>query len=297
LEFWVVVRISTCLENYVEMDRGSYRMTAAQLAYRNGSEDIDERNELIVQELPQVYYIAARIRERLPQHVEMEDLVNAGVIGLIEASRKFDSTKNTQFSTFAKFRIRGAILDSLRELDWGSRALRKQGRAITSSIAKLSANLGRHPLQEEIAADLQLDLGKFQDLLAQLDGLHVVGQRSDSVNDSDVPHDLVESAPSRGGDNPFDLCLEGEMKEQLAIAVSQLSEREQLILLLYYHEELTMREIAETLSCTVSRISQMHTGAIFKLRASLKHLNEGTATPPKRMQLTSQNTEYCQMGN
>ena len=273
-------------------------MIATQLAYRSSSEDdIDERNELVLQELPQVYYIAARIRERLPQHVEMEDLVHAGVIGLIEACSKFDCTKNTQFSTFAKFRIHGAILDSLRELDWGSRALRKKGRAINGSIAKLSSTLGRHPLHEEIAADLQMNLGEFQDTLTQLDGLHVVGQQSDSANDPDVPHDLIESAPSRGGDNPFELCLEGEMKEHLASAVSQLSEREQLILTLYYHEELTMKEISETLGCTVSRISQMHTAIILKMQTSLKHLRDGSTKMPSFLQFIPKNAHSHQQGN
>ncbi len=190
-------------------------MTVAELAYRASSDGMDERNELVMRELPQVYYIAARIRERLPQHVEMEDLVHAGVIGLIEACRSYDSSKNVRFNTFASFRIRGAIMDSLRKLDWGSRTLRKKGRAITSSIAKLASSLGRQPLQEEIAADLQMDLDELLSTLTQLDGLYLLGQQSDSSHDPAEPHDLIDSAPSRGGDNPFELCLEGERKEQV----------------------------------------------------------------------------------
>jgi RNA polymerase sigma factor for flagellar operon FliA len=269
-------------------------MTTAELAYRVSSEDIDERNDLVIRELPQVYYIAARIRERLPQHVEMEDLVHAGVIGLIEACRKFDIAKNAQFSTFAKFRIRGAILDSLRELDWGSRALRKQGRAITASVTKLASSLGRQPLQEEIAADLQMKLEEFQSVLTQLDGLHLVGQQSDSPSESGAQHDLIESAPSRGGDNPFDLCLEGEMKQHLAQAVSQLSEREQQILSLYYHEELTMREISEILGYAISRISQIHSAAIMKLRVSLQHLSAKKPEPVRRVGRPYQKPEFAQ---
>jgi RNA polymerase sigma factor for flagellar operon FliA len=101
-------------------------MTQAEVAYKTSAEEVDDRNDLVMQELSQVYYIASRIRERLPQHVELEDLVNAGVLGLLEASRTFDCSKNAQFKTFAKFRIRGAILDSLRDADWGSRYLRKR---------------------------------------------------------------------------------------------------------------------------------------------------------------------------
>ena len=108
-------------------------MTQAELAYHTSATLEEDRNDLVMQELQQVYYIASRIRERLPQHVELEDLVNAGVIGLLEASRSFDNTKNAQFKTFAKFRIRGAILDSLRESDWGSRYLRKRGREIAEA--------------------------------------------------------------------------------------------------------------------------------------------------------------------
>src|ERR1700677_2039516 len=131
-------------------------MIRAELAYRASIEGIDERNELVMQELPQVYYVAARIRERLPKHVDMEDLVQAGVIGLLDACRNYDGQKDAQFHTFAKYRIRGAILDSLRKLDWGSRTLRRKGREITSSAARLQAQLGRHPSEEEIAGDLKM---------------------------------------------------------------------------------------------------------------------------------------------
>jgi len=258
-------------------------MTAAELAYRTSSEGIDERNELVMRELPQVYYIAARMRERLPQHVDIEDLVHAGVIGLIEAYRNYDSTKNAQFSTFAKFRIRGAILDSLRKLDWGSRTLRKKGRAISASIEKLSSRLGRQPLQEEIAADLEVRLDELQTTLTQLDGLYLVAQQSESSHEGAESYDLIESAPGKGGDNPFELCLKGELKVHLEQAVSQLSEREQLILSLYYHEELTMKEISEVVGIAVSRVSQIHFAAIQSLRTLLKHLREGTSPAPQRM--------------
>jgi len=252
-------------------------MTAAQLAYCNNPTDIEERNALVMAELPKVYYIAARIRERLPQQVEMEDLVHAGVLGLIEACRNFDRSKEAGFSTFAKFRVRGAILDSLRKLDWGSRTVRKKGRAIAASITTLASTLGRHPLQEEIAAHLQMELGELQATLTELDGLYLVGQQSDSSQDSSASHDLIENAASRGGDNPFEIYMEGERRELLKRAVMQLSEREQLILSLYYHEELTMREISEVVGVAVSRISQLHASAILKLRASLGQLS---SAPP-----------------
>jgi RNA polymerase sigma factor for flagellar operon FliA len=252
-------------------------MTNPEVAYRASSKGIEERNELVLQELPQVYYVAARIHERLPKHVDMNDLVQAGVIGLLDACRNYDPDKDAQFSTFAKYRIRGAILDSLRKMDWGSRTLRRKGRAIAASAAKLESQLGRHPLEEEIAADLKMRVDELQNALAQLDGLFLVGQLTNVAGDSAEPFDLIESAPSAGGDNPFELCLEGEMKAQLSAAVSRMSEREQLVLSLYYYEELTMKEVSEVVGIAVSRVSQIHAAAMLKLRVSLAHLREAAS--------------------
>ena len=270
-------------------------MTTAELAYRASSDDVDERNRLVVRELPQVHYVAARIRERLPKRVELEDLVQAGVIGLLEACRSYDRTKDAQFSTFAKFRIRGAILDSLRKLDWGSRTLRRKGREITSSIVKLESQLGRQPDEEEIAEDMQMGLDELQETQTQLDGLHLVGQLTNSSHDHAESYDLIESAPSNGEDNPFELCLKGERKEQLAEAVSQMSEREQLILSLYYQEELTMMEVSKVVGIAVSRVSQIHAAAMVKLRASLQHLRDGATVKPNRLQTSCRNTESRQL--
>jgi RNA polymerase sigma factor for flagellar operon FliA len=255
---------------------------------------MDERNELVMRELPQVYYVAARIRERLPSHVDMEDLVQAGVIGLMDACRNYDSSKDAQFSTFAKFRIRGAILDSLRELDWGSRTLRRKGREIASSVVKLGSLLGRQPAEEEIAADMRMRLDELQNTMTQLDGLYLVGQRANPSNDHAEPYDLVESAPSTGEDNPFDLCLAGERKAQLAEAVSQMSEREQLILSLYYKEELTMKEISQVVGIAVSRVSQIHAAAMVRLRASLSHLREAASGPARRPPEVRKNSDWQQ---
>jgi RNA polymerase sigma factor FliA len=269
-------------------------MTKPEVAYRASSEGIEERNELVLRELPQVYYVAARIHERLPKQVDMEDLVQAGVIGLLDACRNYDSEKDAQFHTFAKYRIRGAILDSLRQLDWGSRTLRRKGREIAASAAKLESQLGRHPLEEEIAADLHMRVDELQDALTQLDGLFLVGQLANVSGDDAESFDLIESAPSAGRDNPFELCLEGEMKAQLAAAVSRMSEREQLILSLYYYEELTMKEVSEVVGIAVSRVSQIHAAAMLKLRVSLAHLREAPAKPAERAQADSQGTSRPQ---
>jgi RNA polymerase sigma factor for flagellar operon FliA len=249
-------------------------MIQAEVAYKTGAEDIEVRNELVMQELSQVYYIAARIRERLPQHVELEDLVNAGVIGLLEASRNFDSSKNAQFKAFAKFRIRGAILDSLRESDWGSRSLRRRGREISDATARLEAKLGRRPVEAEIAEEMQLPPEHLQKIIAQIDGLHLAGQEAAVSNDRSSLMDVIESAPSVDDPDPFDLCLQGEVQAHLAEAISKLSEREQLILSLYYREELTMKEISEVVGVALSRVSQIRQATMKKLRESLAHLEQ-----------------------
>lgn len=247
-------------------------MTTAELAYKASASDASDQDELVTQELSQVYYIASRIRERLPQHVELDDLVSAGVVGLIEAARSFDSSKNVQFRTFAKFRIRGAIFDSLRETDWGSRYMRRRGREIAEATSRLEARLGRHPSESEIADEMHLAPEHLHRLIAQLDSLQVGGQSVALLNDRSESMDVIESAPNIDEPDPFDLCLEGERRAHLAEAISKLSEREQLILSLYYREELTMREIAEIVGIALSRVSQIRQATMIKLKASLEHL-------------------------
>jgi RNA polymerase sigma factor for flagellar operon FliA len=254
-------------------------MTQAEVAYKTSAEESDDRNELVMQELSQVYYIASRIRERLPQHVELEDLVNAGVLGLLEASRTFDATKNAQFKTFAKFRIRGAILDSLRDADWGSRYLRKRGREIAEATSQLEGSLGRRPTDSELAEKMELDLDRLRKIIQQLDGLHLAGQQVAVSNDRSESLDVIESAPNLDDPDPFDLCLQGEMKSHLAEAVAKLSER--LILSLYYREELTMKEIAEVVGVALSRVSQIRQASMSKLRISLAHVRERQRPAPK----------------
>ena len=252
-------------------------MIQAEAAYKTSSEDEEVRNELVMQELSQVYYIASRIRERLPAHIDLEDLVNAGVIGLLEASRNFDSSKNAQFKVFAKFRIRGAILDSLRESDWGSRSLRRRGREIQDATARLEAKLGRNPVESEVAQEMQLEPEYLRKIVQQIDGLSLAGQQAAVLNDRSNLLDVIESAPNLDDPDPFELCLQGEVQAHLSEAISQLSEREQLIISLYYREELTMKEISEVVGVALSRVSQIRQATMKKLRESLAHLNERPA--------------------
>jgi RNA polymerase sigma factor for flagellar operon FliA len=245
-------------------------MTTGELA---DSESVDQTNreqgELVLSELPQVYYIARRIFDRLPQHVPFEDLVHAGVIGLIEAIRSYDVTKSVPLISFAKFRIRGAIIDSLREMDWGSRLIRQKARRIEEAVTKLSAKLGRMPEEDEIAAEVGVTLKELHETAVLVDGLRLVGQEVHAAYDRCETQDLIEAARSPD-EGPDDLCLRSEMREQLAAAIGALGPKEQKVVSLYYKEELTMKEIAAVLQIGESRVCQIHALAIPKLRASLR---------------------------
>lgn len=244
-------------------------MSQAETAYKEQADEKEERDRLIMQELPHVYYIARRIHERLPQHVPMEDLVHAGVIGLIGAVRSYDPSKSVPLKSYTKFRIRGAILDSLRELDWGSRRLRHKGRQIEDAISTLSKKLGRQPEEEEIAAELDISVDELYNIARRINGAVLVGQQVSSAYDRSETQDLIESAPSKD-ENPFDLCVRTEIKDKLAKAIATLSAKEQMVISLYYKEELTMKEIAAVMQLGESRISQLHTLALPKLRAALR---------------------------
>lgn len=243
-------------------------MLQAQIAYKEQQTDeAQDRDQIIMSNLPQVYYIARRIHERLPQQVPFDDLVHAGVIGLIEAVRSYDPSKSVPLKSYAKFRIRGAILDSIRELDWGSRRLRHKGRQIEEVVSLLSKKLGRQPEEQEIAAEMGISIDELYDIAHRIDGAILVGQQVNSGHDRSGKHDLIESAPSRD-ENPFELCARTEVKERLAKAIAALSEKEQMIISLYYKEELTMKEIAAVMQLGESRISQIHSLTLVKLRAA-----------------------------
>ena len=229
--------------------------------------DPAERERILIEHLPVVRYIARRIHEHLPAHVEMDDLVSAGIVGLADAFNKFDPGKQVQFRSYAQFRIRGAILDSLRTLDWSPRDLRRKGRAIETAMHTLTGRLGRTPLENEIAAQMGMSLEEYQTLLTDLRGLEIgsldVGHMEESSEDE------VAYVPSSPEEGPLFRCLKSEMRARLADAITALPERERMVLTLYYYEEMTMKEIGLTLGVVESRVSQIHTSAVLHLRSLL----------------------------
>jgi len=232
-----------------------------------------DRDQMLLEHLPTVRYLARRIHERLPQHVELDDLISAGVVGLIDAFSKFDHTKQVQFKSYAQFRIRGAILDSLRTLDWSPRELRRKGRAVEEAIRATTHKLGRAPAENEIAREMDLGLVEYQQLLGELKGLEIGSLHAERTEDSG--DEELSYIPGSPDEDPLFRCLQGEMKQRLIDAIEELPEKERMVLTLYYYEELTMKEIGLTLGVVESRVSQIHSSAVLRLRASLASLRPG----------------------
>jgi len=234
-----------------------------------------ESDALIQEYAPVVKYVAQRLACRLPDWICLDDLISTGVVGLMDAIAKYDPTRGTTFKTYAEWRIRGAMLDELREWDWAPRSVREKERALTQAYAELERQHGRPADEEEVAALLGLDRETFADWLTDVRGVSVVSlerplEREPNGNASTALAQLVDEAPG-----PLQQAEAQDLRTHLAKAIDQLSEREKVVLSLYYDEELTMREIGIILDVTESRISQMHTKVLFHLRAALQHLTHG----------------------
>lgn len=231
--------------------------------------DQDERDLLFMQTLPEVHYIAKRIHDRLPPHVPFEDLVNAGVVGLLEAIRNFDPTRGVKVKTYAKLRIHGAILDSLRGMDWGPRSVRRQGRELEEAHRRLRAKLERPPSEEELAQEMGISLENLRGLLSDLRGLNLgsIQAVEDETQGGEQVFKYVANSPD---ENPYYLCLRSELRQCLAKAIEELPERERQLLALYYHEELTMKEVGVVLGVGESRVSQIHAAAMTRLRIRMQ---------------------------
>jgi RNA polymerase sigma factor for flagellar operon FliA len=234
-----------------------------------GSRDLltPEQEQAMAEHLPIVGIIARRVHERLPQHVLIEDLYSAGMLGLLDAFGRFDPSKQVKFRTYAQFRIRGAILDSLRTLDWSPRDLRRKGRAVEQAIQALIGQLNRSPTDIEIAQKLNIPLAAYQQLLGELKGLEIGTLHTERSAESD--EEELDLIPGRPDDDPLYRYLNGEMRERLTRAISDLPERERLIMTLYYYEETSMKEISFILGVHVTRVSQIHASAVLHLRALL----------------------------
>ncbi len=260
-------------------------MTQASKQAYTAWQNEEDRQRMLTEQLPQVRYIARRIHERLPRHVPFEDLVHAGVVGLIDALQKFDKTKHVQLASYAKFRIRGAILDSLREMDWSPRDLRRQSRRVEEAHDKLRLELGRNPTEPEIAKEMEIALPELQKLLGEISSLEIGSLRIISPDDG-REEDLCEYLPSDREESPLAQFLHSEMRELLSRAIAELPEKERQVLALYYFEELTMKEVGMTLGVGESRVSQIHSVAVVRLRARMTELTAAGEKPARRAAAT-----------
>lgn len=226
-----------------------------------------ERDALINESLPLIKHVAHRVAVRLPSNIEIRDLINAGVIGLLDAIDKFEPERNIKFKTYAEVRIRGAILDSLRNLDWAPRSLRKKSKDLERTYSELTQKLGRPATDEEVCEAMGEDLENFHALVDQLHGL-TIGS-FENLGDSEDSDNFINYYPDDGTNDPYTKFEASELTTMLAEAIEELPEKERLVLSLYYYEEFTMKEIGALLGVNESRVSQLHTKATLRLRGRL----------------------------
>ncbi|MGL4394871.1 MAG: RNA polymerase sigma factor WhiG [Brevinema sp.] len=242
------------------------------------NKDRSIRNYFVEKYAPLVKYVAGRVMVNIPSSIEYEDLVSFGVIGLMDAIDKFDLNRDIKFKTYAVTRIRGAIFDELRNLDWLPRSVRQKAKEIEKTISQLELKLGRSAKDHEIADAMKISVEDFHQLLLRV-GTNALISMDENwfMNDGNdhSPMSMEETLESAAAISPNTQAERTEIKKMIAQAISDLPDREKQVLILYYYEELTLKEIGNILSVTESRISQLHTKAIMRLRGKLEQIKKG----------------------
>jgi RNA polymerase sigma factor for flagellar operon FliA len=233
------------------------------------SRQAKEKNDAVIMKYaPLIKYIATRIAARLPMHIEIQDLINSGVLGLMDAIEKFDPEKAVKFETYAEYRIKGAILDSLRALDWVPRSVRKVATLLENTYVDLEKKLGRPAHDEEVAEAMDIDVEKLHKLMSRVSHVSMVSLERDSRNSTQTS--LLDRLINPDDVTGYDKLDTEELREVLAESVEKLPEKEQTVIALYYYDEMTMKEIGKVLNLTESRVSQIHTKAVLRLRGKLR---------------------------
>ena len=230
------------------------------------------KERIVLEHTALIRYIVNRIAVRLPSHIDLDDLHNTGVIGLMDAIDKYDPNKNCKFKTYAEFRIKGAILDQLRSLDWVPRSIRQKSRRLEQAYSEVEQRLGRSATENEIADSLGIQLHEFHFLVNQVRGISMVNlDELRAGGDSDQPlyGDIFEDVKA---ENPFASLKARELRQAVAECIGALPEKERLVVSLYYYEDLNMKEIGNVLGITESRVCQIHTKAVARLRSKLRSL-------------------------
>jgi RNA polymerase sigma factor FliA len=227
----------------------------------------DRRDQVVLEHLPLVKAIAVRVHENLPVHVEVDDLVHAGILGLFDAATKYNPDKQVAFSAYAKHRIKGAILDSLRQLDWASRDMRRRHKQVEAASRELAATLQRNPTEAEVAQKLGIDVERLRTMMLDLRNVGLVSASTRGNDSEDLP---APDFPTTPDSHPDSICAKEQLRATLGIAMKTLPERYQKVVMLYYTNEMTMKEIGNILGINESRVSQIHKSALEKMNAALE---------------------------
>ena len=245
------------------------------MAIKPAAEEIEitaeNREEVIIRYSPMIKYVANRIAMRLPPHIEVDDLISVGVLGLMDAISKYDSSRGAKFKTYAEFRVRGAILDELRAMDWVPRSIRQKASSVDKVVQSLQVKLSRSPEDEEVAKEMGISLEQFHTTLNETKSIPVFSLDDLGIaKDSGEQQSLLDCLAGKADADPQTQIRLTELKEIIAKAIDTLPEKERLMVSLYYYEELTMKEIGAVLEITESRVSQIHSKAVYRLRTKLK---------------------------
>ncbi|MCG8453754.1 MAG: RNA polymerase sigma factor WhiG [Spirochaetales bacterium] len=240
------------------------------------TKDQSIRDAIVRQYAPLVKYVAGKVSAGMPQSVDFDDLVGFGIFGLFDAIEKFDPDKHVKFKTYAVTRIRGAIFDELRTIDWVPRSVRQKTREIDETVQHLEAKLGRAATDEEVAVEMGMSMEQYNQMMLKVSGTSMMslndvwftGEDNDKIS-------IVESIESPNSLRPDAIAEKDEMRRVIVEAISELPEKEKKVLVLYYYEDLTLKEIGKVLDVTESRISQLHTKAISRLRVKLTNIKKG----------------------
>lgn len=237
------------------------------------SREQSQRDRLVLHYAPLVKYVAGRVGTGLPAHVDVADLIQSGIFGLVDAIEKFEPERGLKFETYAMQRIRGAILDDLRSQDWVPRSVRSRARDVERALERLGAKLQRTPTDRELAAELKIGLAELRELYGQLQLTSVVAL-DELIAPNKGGSSLAESLPDDAAEDPVASLVDQDSRRQLADAIAQLAERDRVVVTLYYFENLTLAEIGKVLGVTESRVCQLHTRAVLRLRTKLNEQSE-----------------------
>ena len=267
--------MTALVQHAVSLDAPS-RMPSSSAATRMAKRSRDitnaarraRRDKLVLENLQLVKSIAVRVHETLPVHLDVDDLVHAGVLGLIDAASKYDPEKQVCFAGYAKHRIKGAILDSLRQLDWASRDLRRRHKQAEAAVRDLTAELQRAPTEAEIAQRLGIDVEKWRQMSVDLRNTGLISASSRPTDHDDLPEPDYAGSPET---QPDTICVQSQLKSALDVAMTVLPDRYRQVVHMYYRAEMTMKEIGTILNINESRVSQIHKAALEKMQVALEN--------------------------